>query len=132
MRAKLFLLPLVLCIMPLVLAAFGWWTECLLGRGPHERPARTRRRRAAGLSCGLRWTGRPAGALPEPVARRWIGPDSYRNYWETMPALSGLVRDDNKALSRCSDRKAPMRLRFPAQPRHRQLRSPESGPEHLN
>jgi hypothetical protein len=108
MRVKLFLFPVLLCILPLVLAVLGFWTECLLGRGPHERRARTRLWRAAGASRGVRWTARSAVALPEPVARRWNGPDFYRNYWETMAALSELVRDDIRALSRCSDRKVPM------------------------
>jgi hypothetical protein len=132
MRIKLFLFPLSLCIMPLVLAVLGWWTECLLGKGPHERLARTRLRRAAGASRGLRWTARSAVALPETVARRWNGPEFDRNYWETMAFLSELVRDDIRALSRCSDRKVPMCLRLPPQTRHGQLKSPESGPKSLN
>ena len=90
MQVKLFLFLLLLCIVPLVLAVLGWWTECLLGQGPHERRARTRLRRAAGASRGLRWTACGAVALPEPLVRRWNGPDFYRNYWETMAALSEL------------------------------------------
>lgn len=132
MRVNLFLFPLLLCIMPLVLAVLAWWTECLLGQGPHERLARTRLRRAAGASRGLRWTARGAVALPEPVARRWNGPDFDRNYWETVAYLSELVRNDIRALSRCSDRKVPMCLRLPPQTRHGQLKSPESGPRPLN
>jgi hypothetical protein len=132
MRVKIFLLPWLLCIMPLLLAVLTWWTECLRGQGPHERPARTRLRRAAGASRGLRWTARSAVALPEPVARRWKGPDFDRNYWETMAYLSELVRDDMRALSRRSDRKVPMCLRLPPQTRHGQLESPESGPKSLN
>ena len=108
MRVNIFLLPWLLCIMPLALAVLAWWTECLRGQGPHERPARTRLRRAAGASRGLRWTARSAVALPEPVARRWKGPDFDRNDWETMAYLSELVRDDMRALSRRSDRKVPM------------------------
>jgi len=132
MRVKLFLFAWLLCILPLVLAALGWWTECLLGQGPHERLARMRLRRAAGASRGLRWTARSAVACPEPVARRWNGPDFDRNYWETMAALSELVREDIRALSRCSDRKVPMCLRLPPQTRHGQLKSPKSGPKSLN
>jgi hypothetical protein len=132
MRVKLFLLPLLLCIMPLALAVLGWWGECLLGQGPHERRARTRLGRAEGASRGLLRTARSVVALSEPVARRWNGPAFDRNYWETMAYLSELVRDDIRALSRCSDRKVPMSLRLPPQTRHGRLESPESGPTSLN
>ena len=125
MRVKLFLFPLLLCIVPLVLAVLGYLRECLLDRGPHERRGRTRLRRAAGASRGLRWTG-----LPEPVARRWAGPDFYRNYWETVAALSELVRDDIiRSLSRCSDQEAPMCPRLPPQARQGLLKSRKSGPK---
>ena len=132
MRVKLFLFPLLLCIVPLVLAVLGCWTERLLGRGPHERLARTRPRRAAGASRGLRWTARSAVALPEPVARRWNGPNFYGNYWESLAARSELVGDDIWVLWRRSDRKVSMRLRLPPQTRHGQLKSPKSGPKSLN
>jgi hypothetical protein len=132
MRVNLFLFPLLLCIMPLVLAVLVWWTECLLGQGPHERLAPTRLRRAAGSSRGLRRTARSVVVLPEPVARRWNGPDFDPNSWVTMAFLSELVRYDIRALSRYSDRKVPMCLRLPPQTRHGQLKLPESGPKSLN
>ena len=56
MRVKLFLFPLLLCIVPLVLAVLGCLTECLMGGGPHERRVRTRFWRVAGASRSLRWT----------------------------------------------------------------------------
>jgi hypothetical protein len=132
MQVKVFLFPLFLCIVPLVVAVLVCWSECLRGRGPHERLTRTRLQRAEGASRDLRWTARSAVALPEPVARRWKGPDLYLNYPETMAALSELVRDDIRALSRCSDRNVPMCLRLPPQTRHGQLKSPKSGPKSLN
>jgi hypothetical protein len=134
MQVNLFLFPMLLCIVPLVLAMLVWWTECHPGRGRHERLARTRLRRAGGASRGLRWTARSAVGLPELVARRWNGPDFYLNHWKTIPALSELVlvRDDIRALSRCSDRKVPMRLRLAPQTRRGRLKSPKSGPKSLN
>jgi hypothetical protein len=132
MRVKLFLLPTLLCIMPLALAVLGWWTEWLRGQGPDEPLAPTRPQGAEGASRGLRWTARSAVALPEPVARRWNGPDFDRKYWETMAYLSELVRDDIRALSRRSDAKVPMCLRLLPQTRHGKLKSPESGPRSLN
>ena len=80
--------------------------------------------------CGC--TANSAGALPESVARRWIGPDFYRNYWETMASRSELVGDDIGVLRRSSDREGSMRRRLAPQTRPGQLRSPRLGPMALN
>jgi hypothetical protein len=131
MQINLLLFPLLLCVAPLVLAV-GCWIEWLLGPGPHERRVRTRLWHAAGATRGLCWTACGAVALPEPLARRWNGPYLYRNDWETVAALSELVRDDIRILSRCSDREVPTCLRSPPQTRHRQLKSPKLGPKFPN
>ena len=123
MRAKIFLFPLLLCIIPLALAVLGWWTDRLLGRGSHKQLARTPSA-SAEANCRWPWTARRLGTLPEIVAHRWIGPDLCRIYWEPMPASLDLVRDDINGLSPASDRKMSMRLRLPPATRHKQLKRP--------
>src|SRR5580693_4574312 len=86
--------PLVLGIVPLVLAVLVCWTECGQGGGPDERGARRRHFPAPDASRGLRGTAYSAVALPEPLARRWNGPHFYGNYRETMDSRSELVGDD--------------------------------------
>jgi hypothetical protein len=129
MRVNLFMYFSLLAIAPVVLAVLTCLIERLQGGGPHERRVRTRLRHAAGASRRLCWTACGAVALPEHLVRRWNGPYLYRNDWETMAALSGLVRDDIRVLSRCSDREVPMRLRLPPQTRLGQLKSPRLGPK---
>jgi hypothetical protein len=124
--------PLVLGIVPLVLAALIYLTECLRGGGPHERRARTRQDRASDASRGLPWTAYSAVAIPEPLARRWNGPHLDGNYWESVAAPSELIGDDIWVSLRCSDRVVRMRLRLPRQTRHGQLRPPRVGPMSLN
>ena len=129
----LLMFPLVLGIVPLVVAALGCWTEWFLqGRVPHERRARTRHLLARDASRGLGCTAYSAVALPEPLARRCDVPHFYGNYWETMAAASELVGDDIWVLWRCSDRDVRMRLRLRPQTGHGQLRSPGLPPMSLN
>ena len=129
MRVNLLVFFSLLGIVPVVLAVLTCLTDRLLGGGPHERRVRTRLGHAAGASRRLCWTACGAVALPEHLVRRWNGPYLYRNDWETMAALSELVRDDIRMLSPCSDRDVRMRLRLPPQTRHGQLKAPKLGPK---
>jgi hypothetical protein len=132
MQVSVLEFPLVLGIVPLVLAVLVCWTECFKGGAPHERRARTRHFRARGASRGLRWTACSAFALPEPLPRRWNVPHVYGNRWETIAAPSELVGVGIWVVWRCSDPEVPMRLRLSPQARRGQLRSPRLGPMSLN
>jgi len=132
MQVKLILYLLFFGIAQLVLLVLGCWIECLRGGGPNERLVRTRLRPAAGARRGLCWTACGAVALPGPLACRWNGPYLYRNDWETMAALSELVCDDIRIMSRCSDREVRTCLRWPPQTRHGQLKLIKWGPKSLN
>jgi hypothetical protein len=132
MQVSVLEFPLVLGIVPLVLVALVFWTECGQGGGHHERGARRRHFPAADASRGLRGTAYNAVALPEPLAHRWNGPRFYGNYWETMATRSELVGDDIWVLLRCSDRKVSVRLRLRPQTRRGQVRPPRMGPMSLN
>jgi hypothetical protein len=132
MQVSVLEFPLVLGIVPLVLVALVFWTECGQGGGHHERGARRRHFPAADASRGLRGTAYNAVALPEPLAHRWNGPRFYGNYWETMATRSELVGDDIWVLLRCSDRKVSVRLRLRPQTRRGQVRPPRLGPMSLN
>jgi hypothetical protein len=130
MQANVLLLPLVLGIVPLVLVALVWWTECFQGGGPHARRAGHFRARDA--SRGLRCAAYSAVALPEPLAHRWNGRHFYGNYCKILAAPSELVGDGIWVLWRGSDRDLRMRLRLPPQTGHEQLRSPRLPPMSLN
>jgi hypothetical protein len=122
MKVKLLLSLFLPGIAPLVLLVLGCWIERLLRAVPHERRGRTRLWHGEGASRGLCWTACGAVALPEPLVRRWNSPYLYWNDWETMAALSERVYDDIGIMSRCSDRKVPMCLRWPPQTRHGPLK----------
>jgi hypothetical protein len=132
MKVKLLLGLLLFGIAPLVLLVLGCWIERLLRARPHERRVRARLWHAAGASRGLCWTACGAVALPEPLVRRWNSPYLYRNDWETMAALSERFCDDIRIMSRCSDRRVPMCLRWPPQTRHGRLKLPNLGPKSPN
>jgi hypothetical protein len=132
MQVNVLLFPLVLGIVPLVLAVLDCLTEGFQAKGTHEKSARTLHFRARDASCGLRSTARSAATLPQPLPRRWNGLDFHRNYWATMAAPSELVGDGNWVLWRQPDHEVPMRLPLPPQTRHGQLRSPRLGPIALN
>ncbi|MGO9923401.1 MAG: hypothetical protein ACLQIB_52960 [Isosphaeraceae bacterium] len=132
MRFKLILYLLSPGIAHLVLLVLGAWIEGHRAGGPNKRLVRKRLRRAPGARRVLCWTACGAVALPEPLARRWNGPYLYRNDWETMAALSELVCDDIRNISRCSDREVRMCPRSPTQTRHGQLKWPKWGPKCLN